>query len=70
MNVAGRLAPHLLIDVLGTSLEAMSSQEAPALQYLQLHSNAGSSMHNINVSAEQLESACCTACFHDRQSRV
>ena len=54
MQVAGKLTPHLLIDVLGTSLEAMSSLEAPALQYLQLHSNAGST--GLSVSPEQLES--------------
>lgn len=55
ISVSGKLSPVLLVDVLGTALEAMSSLEAPSLQYLQLHSNAGSSMHNISVSPEQLE---------------
>ena len=50
------MRPHLP-ELLATALEAMSSLESTVLQYLQLHSNAGSSMHNIAISPEQLECA-------------
>jgi hypothetical protein len=59
-QIAGKLIRQYLPELLGTSLEAMSSLESATLQYLQLHSNAGSSMYNISLSAEQLESECHT----------
>lgn len=58
VQVAGRLPGAVLLELLGTVLEGLSSTEAPALQYLQLHSNAGTSMHSIDLSSEQLEGEC------------
>jgi hypothetical protein len=55
---AGKLlAPHVAALV-PACLEAMSSLEAPALAYLQTHSDAGSAMHgNIGLSSTELEAA-------------